>query len=210
MGTGTSEYDYFRSLVNAYIEQNAWRFSSDWNTNILYCLLNVATADIPESTSQPNINLQNRKFLDFLRTKEAYFVTLLHRCDFEDGMSNDAIEFVRQNMHANESVTCNWLNEIYGRYQNDRQVLCGILRTVSFLHVRNYDATFTPMIIASLKDSSEECQEAALMLVETIRSKECLTAVRNTHFDSLWIKDYADNIVRELTDELESDADKKN
>lgn len=30
MGTGTSEYDYFRSLVNAYIEQNAWRFSSDW------------------------------------------------------------------------------------------------------------------------------------------------------------------------------------
>ena len=164
MGSGTSKYDYFINQYLYSIEKEPWKYQNMLSSeNVYYSIL--LERNIPESTSQKSINYQNNEFFDFLRSKEEYFITILHRCDFEDGMKNDAIVFIQQNLRQNESVTCNWLNEIYGKYLDDKLVLCGILRIVAFVRIRNYDSTFVPMILASLKDPSIDCQEAALMLI---------------------------------------------
>ena len=201
MDTGTSIYDY---LQNQYFDsfltkQWAWQYKLDLPTIMDFSdKLNI----IPESTDQSSINSQNDRYLKFLRSKESYFVTLLHRCDFEDGITNDAIEFARQNFNTNKSVTCNWFNEVYGRQLSDKLVLCGLLGILAYLRIKDYEDTFIPMIVASLNDESTECQEAALMLIEVIRSKECLDAVKSTKFQSAWINEYAESIVKDLIEEL--------
>lgn len=208
MGIGTSARDYLIAQYLHSIEKNPWQLQNRLPLEDFYNLL--FERNIPESTSQESINFHNNEFLEFLRSKEHYFITLLHRCDFEDGMSNDAIVFIQQNLRHNESVTCNWLNEIYGKYLTDKLVLRGILRIVAFVRINNYDSTFVPMILASLRDTSTDCQEAALMLIEVIRSKECLDALKETTFTSPWIKEYAEGIIKELTEELTQNANQKN
>lgn len=208
MDTGTSIYDYLYAQYKNSLENNLWNMQS----NQVYdpWFNSIPLFKLPESTDQNSINVQNKNFLDFLRSKESFFITLLHRSDFEDGMTNDAIIFIQQNVDANKSVTCNWLNEIYGKYLKDKLVLCGILRILAFLHIKDYESTFMPMIQASLKDDSIECQESALMLIEVIRSKECLDAIESTTFSSEWIKEYADSIASELKEELQNNANQKN
>lgn len=208
MDTGTSIYDYLYSQYKNSLENNFWNMQI--NPAFDTWFNNIPLFQMPESTDQNSINVQNKNFLDFLRSKESLFITLLHRSDFEDGMTNDAIIFIQQNVDANKSVTCNWLNEIYGKYLKDKLVLCGILRILAFLHITDYESTFMPMIIASLKDDSTECQESALMLIEVIRSKECLDVIESTTFSSDWIKEYADSIVSELREELQNNVNQKN
>ena len=208
MDTGTSIYDYLYSQYKNSLENNFWNMQI--NPAFDTWFNNIPLFQMPESTDQNSINVQNKNFLDFLRSKESLFITLLHRSDFEDGMTNDAIIFIQQNVDANKSVTCNWLNEIYGKYLKDKLVLCGILRILAFLHITDYESTFIPMIQASLKDDSIECQEAALMLIEVIRSKECLDVIESTTFSSDWIKEYADSIVSELREELQNNVNQKN
>ena len=207
MDIGTSFYDYINAQIRSSIEQNLWNYV---NGASLYFDSLIPKTQMPESTDQNSINILNKKFLDFLRSKEIYFVTLLHRVDFEDGMTNDAIAFILQNYQANESVTCNWLNEIYGKHQKDPLVLCGILRIIAFLRLKNAEAMFIPMIIASLKNDAVECQEAALMLIEVLRTKECLDAINSATFTSAWIQDYAQDIANDLKEELESYANQEN
>ncbi len=190
------------------LEKNLWKLYGHIEFDYL---LDLYSQDLPiQSTKQTAVNAQNLEFMKMLQSKEQLYVTLLHRCDFEDGMSNDAIAFVRKFIKENESVTCNWLNVVYGKHLKDKDVLCGILRTVSFLHIKNYDSTFVPMIKASLSDSSIECQEAALMLIETIRNKACLEAIETTDFSNDIIKEYAESIASELRNELEIDAYQEN
>lgn len=208
MDTGTSIYDYLYAQYKNSLENNLWNMQI--NPAFDTWFNNIPLFKMPESTDQNSINVQNKNFLDFLRSKESFFITLLHRSDFEDGMTNDAIIFIQQNIEANKSVTCNWLNEIYGKYLKDKLALCGILRILAFLRITDYESTFMPMIIASLKDDSTECQESALMLIEVIRSKECLDAIESTTFSSDWIKEYADSIVSELREELQNNVNQKN
>lgn len=206
MDIGTSLYDYINAQIRTSIEHNLWNYINGPSLNLASL---IPATQMPESTDQNSINILNRKFFEFLRSKEAYFITLLHRADFEDGMTNDAIAFIQQNYNANESVTCNWLNEIYGKSLHDKSVLCGILRIIAFLRIKNYEAMFIPMIIASLKDNAIECQEAALMLIEVLRTKECLDAINSTSFTSEWIKDYAQDIANDLKEELKNHANKE-
>lgn len=209
MEIGTSTYDYILSQYKDVIERSNWRSQSNFPLdNVLYELL--SKRNISESTNQTSINIQNFEFLQFLRSKEVYFITLLHRCDFEDGVINDSITFIQQNLQINKSVTCNWMNELYGKFIEDKLVLCGILRIIAFLHITHYESTFIPMILASLRDSSTDCQEAALMLIEVIRTPECIDAIKNTEFSSPWIKEYADNVLEELELEIGSNVNKKN
>ena len=202
MDTGTSLYDYLQNqYIHTFLNKPwAWQYKLDLPT--IPDFGDIKSNVIPESTDQSSINSQNDRYLKFLRSKESYFVTLLHRCDFEDGITNDAIEFACQNFNTNKSVTCNWFNEVYGRHLSDKLVLCGLLRILAYLRIKDYEDTFIPMIVASLNDESTECQEAALMLIEVIRSKECLDAVKSTKFQSAWINEYAESIVKDLIEEL--------
>lgn len=212
MEIGTSLEDFVRAQLFEMIEKHPWQFQSQKESNVNSNLsLDIYSRDIPiQSTRQSVVNQQNLEFLEMLRSKENLYVTYLHRCGFEDGIKNDAIAFVEKFLKENESVTCNWLNEVYGRHLKDNLVLCGILRTVSFLHIKNYDYTFVPMIKASLSGGSIECQEAALMLIETIRNRACLEAIETTDFENDLVKEYAAGVANELRKELSINVAKEN
>ncbi|MDE6772978.1 MAG: hypothetical protein K2J49_10290, partial [Muribaculaceae bacterium] len=59
-----------------------------------------------------------------------------------------------------------------------------------------------PVVIAGLNHPSSEAQEAAIMVVEVWRTKNCLKALENCYFSSDWIREYASAVVNELKNEL--------
>lgn len=58
------------------------------------------------------------------------------------------------------------------------------------------------MVTAGLASSFSEDQEAAIMVVEKWRTKDCLDAMTHTSYGSDWLNEYAMQVVEELKDEL--------
>ena len=61
---------------------------------------------------------------------------------------------------------------------------------------------FIPMVRSGLSDKSTLIQEAAIMIIEEWRTKECLDALERTELTSQWIKEYANSVINELKEEL--------
>ena len=59
------------------------------------------------------------------------------------------------------------------------------------------------MVTTGLSSPHSEDQEAAIMVVEKWRTKECLEAMCNTTYGSDWVKEYAMQVIEELKNELE-------
>lgn len=59
-----------------------------------------------------------------------------------------------------------------------------------------------PIVIAGLANINSKTQEAALMVIEQWRTKNCLDALQTTNFSSVWLKEYAKQIEAELIEEL--------
>ena len=58
------------------------------------------------------------------------------------------------------------------------------------------------LVTSGIASQHSEDQEAAIMVVEKWRTKECLEALLNTTFGSDWVKEYAMQVVEELKEEL--------
>jgi len=59
------------------------------------------------------------------------------------------------------------------------------------------------MVKAGLSDSHSKTQEAALMVIEQWRTRNCLIAIETApSFNSSWLCDYAKQIESELNEEL--------
>lgn len=61
---------------------------------------------------------------------------------------------------------------------------------------------FIPMVRSGLSDKSTLIQEAAIMIIEEWRTKECLDALERTVLASQWIQEYANSVIKELKGEL--------
>ena len=59
-----------------------------------------------------------------------------------------------------------------------------------------------PIVIAGLRSGISSEQEAALMVIEEWRTKECFAALKSVAFQSDWIADYAQMVKSELEEEL--------
>ena len=72
----------------------------------------------------------------------------------------------------------------------------------------SYSDTLLPMVIAGLNAPSSKTQEAALMVIEEWRTKQCLDALKTyLNRSSRLIERYAKVVETELEEEL-GDADK--
>lgn len=95
-----------------------------------------------------------------------------------------------------------WLSTIYSSYQKDAVVLAGLLRIIE-LTIRNEDVDILlPIVKAGLADKSSMVQEAAIMVIEQWRTKNCLEALETSTFHSKMIEVYANQIIEELKEEL--------
>ena len=134
--------------------------------------------------------------------KNTKFVYLLHHTNFEDAQENEATQFFAELYKQDPCISLFWLNGVYTDNQKDVAVLEGILRIISMLDAPEYRKYILPMVKASFNDTHVEVQEAAIMVAENWRNKMCLDALTSTQFASNWIKDYANQVIEELREEL--------
>lgn len=155
-----------------------------------------------ESTDSNDIEMQNRKVFAQLQKYTLTFVRILKRTDFEDGMTNYVSDVVEDFIKSNSFVTYSWLSTIYSNYQKDAVVLAGLLRIIE-LTIRNEDVDILlPIVKTGLADKSSMVQEAAIMVIEQWRTKNCLDALETATFHSKMIEVYANQIIEELKEEL--------
>ena len=156
-----------------------------------------------DSTNSTDINQINRAFFLSLSKRTQTFVWLLEHTDFEDGIENDVTKEVHGYIKKNEFVTYAWLNSIFANYQDNADVLAGLLRVVGMTVSIEDTDMLLPMVKAGLSAPQSKAQEAALMVIEEWRTSNCLTALETAPtFTSSWIRDYAEQIKSELVEEI--------
>jgi len=162
-----------------------------------------STLTIAENTRANDINRANLEYLDYLRSRSEEISTAIMRTEFEDGMDNDVTLLIKSFAKHNKSATYNWLDELYSTNLNHSSVLQGILRTLAMITERGDENILLPMVVASLRSSSSAEQEAAIMVIEEWRTKECLEALCSIqNYTSEIVADYAKMVTKELREEL--------
>lgn len=155
-----------------------------------------------DSTDTVDVNSINQEFFTFLSKYSQTFIHSLKLTDFEDGIDNLVTIEVREFVKRNLFVTYNWLNTIYSNNQKDSDVIAGLLRIIGVVVEQENSDMLLPIVIAGLANKNSKTQEAALMVIEQWRTKNCLDALQTTNFSSVWLKEYAKQIEAELIEEL--------
>ena len=156
------------------------------------------------STSSNDINRRSRDFFNALKKITSSFVDALKLQEFEDGMGNDLTRQVEGFIKENDFVTYSWLGYIYSNNQNDPRVLSSLLRIICIVIGEEVEDCLLPIVIAGLSHPSSDTQEAAIMVIENWRTKNCYDALNNakSSFNSVWIRNYGLAVLNELKEEL--------
>lgn len=163
---------------------------------------NVQKTGSPDSTNTIDINSVNRAYRNQLSEETDTFVEELIRMDFEDGMENYLTEEVKGYIQENALATYSWLNHIYSSNQKNEDVIAGLLRIIAMdVEEEDYD-DLLPIVKAGLCDLGTSAQEAAVMVIEKWRTKNCLDALQTANIHSPWIRSYAKKVELELIKEL--------
>ena len=155
-----------------------------------------------ESTSHVDINEFNRNYFNSLLAHNDAFIGSLLHVDFEDGMDNEAIDFVEHSIKLNESVTYNWINRLFTLYMTDYRVISRLLRIIAALEINDYSLSLADHIKAGLADKHVQVQEAALMVIESWASKECVDILRTVNVSNKLIQNYADKLLVSIENKL--------
>lgn len=155
-----------------------------------------------ETTGVDNINVINEQFRQYLDSQTKDFVRALKWADFEDGMENDITRQVRVYIEQNRYVTYCWLNTIFNDNRSIPNITSGLLRTLAMVVEKSDANIMLSMVVSGIASSHSEDQEAAIMVVEKWRTKECLDAMLNTSYGSDWVREYAMQVIGELKEEL--------
>lgn len=160
------------------------------------------TVTVIENTREIDINKENEQFRQFLERQTKSFISTLLWTDFEDGMENEITRLVGDFMGKNRYVTYCWLNQLFNDNRSTPVITSGLLRTLAMVVKREDADIMLSMVVAGLSSQHPEDQEAAIMVVEKWRTKECLDAMNNTIYGSDWVKEYAMQVADELREEL--------
>ena len=206
----------YSSLADLYLDPdslNVTKFlrpdTADGAENDKESLVSVSTQEEDKcdtaiySTRSADVNKANQEFLDYLRTRTDEIANDILRTEFEDGMDNDITLLIKSFARSNKSATYNWLDELYSKNVNRPAVVQGVLRTLAMITEPGDENILLPMVIASLRSKNSAEQEAAIMVIEEWRTKECLDAISTiTVYSSEIIADYARMVTNELKEEL--------
>lgn len=154
------------------------------------------------STNAYDINKVNQADLDYFRSRSEEVASAIAHTEFEDGMDNEITELVRSFINKNRSAAYNWLSELYSSNLKKTIIVEGLLRTLAMVTEKGDENILLPIVIAGLRSDISAEQEAAIMVIEEWRTKECLDALRTTRFASKWITIYANKVKKELEEEL--------
>ena len=131
-----------------------------------------------------------------------YLYHLISDCEFDNGMPNSAIEFLK-GLHEDDPERCSDLIYItYKYYVDDLKFLGKLCRCLCYIDI-NDDDPISDVAYSILKTCIESddayCQEGAIMLCEELRDTYCLSLLllHLNPYDYI-IKSYADSVIHEL------------
>lgn len=162
----------------------------------------IVYTPVEESTDNCDINKINDEFQNKLRQKTQSFLRMLLKMDFEDGITNEAVEDVKYYISKNKAATILWLYELYSQNMKRADIISGLLRVISATISVDDCCKLIPIVKCGLSDNNPSVQESAIMVIEEWRTKECLDALRTTTYYSGWIKSYANKVAEEIEKEL--------
>lgn len=158
---------------------------------------------VSENTRADDINKVNQEYLEYLRSRTDEISIAISRTEFEDGMDNDITLLIKSFAKKNKSATYNWLDELYSKNLNNPSVEQGVLRSLAMITEKGDESILMPIVVAGLRSNNSQEQEAAIMVIEEWRTKECLEAISSVPvFASEMIEDYAKMVAEELREEL--------
>lgn len=159
--------------------------------------------DNSSETGTNSINNINKQFFKSLLANQPYFINLLLHTNFEDGIYNEASDYVQNVLRCNESVTCNWINHVFDEYRDDEDVTIGILSIIALLNIDSmYLSSLMNILSTAYNSDSPELQVAAIKVMENLRNDSCLRILQGKQSEYSWIKHYANNVITELKKEL--------
>ncbi len=158
---------------------------------------------VSETTQANDVNKANKEYLEYLRSRTDEIANAISRTEFEDGMDNDITLLIKSFAKKNKLATYSWLDELYSKNLNRPSVIQGILRSLAMITERGDENILLPVVVAGLRSGNSSEQEAAIMVIEEWRTKECLDALCIVpSFASEMIADYANMVKEELEKEL--------
>lgn len=165
------------------------------------------------STTSESTEKKNRNFIDSLRNNKEVFLSLLYHSDFEDGESNDAIEYIKDKLSENSIATTSWLCELFSAYQIDSDnptsssfVAYGIMRILAY--VNNEDCfgyikgQLIQLLNSALTTNVSYIQEAAIMVIENWRDKDLITLLQQAVIKDTCLSSYRDSVLEELNESV--------
>lgn len=176
-------------------EEKAPISSTNDNTEVV-----VSLADY--NTRAVDVNQLNYEDLEYFRSRSEEMVNAMANTDFEDGMDNDVTELMESYIRRNKFAAYIWLNELYGQNLKNLRFVEGLLRTIAMVTEKGDENSLMPIVVAGLRSQESSEQEAAIMVVEEWRTKECLQAMKTADFGDGWLKVYADKVMCEIEKEL--------
>lgn len=158
---------------------------------------------VTDNTHVDDINKANQEFLDYLRSRTDEIANAISRTEFEDGMDNDITLLIKSFAKKNKSATYNWLDELYSKNLNNPSVEQGVLRSLAMITEKGDESILLPIVVAGLRSNNSQEQEAAIMVIEEWRTKDCLDAISSVPvFASEMIAGYAQMVADEIREEL--------
>lgn len=164
---------------------------------------NSYTSVVQEADSSLSERETLTEYEKYLDERKEIFIGLLKITDFEDGMDNEPIREARLYWQEDENATIYWFRDIFNTSKNDNDVLSGLLRVVGSVAWKEPIGLLMPMFEEGLQRDSSKVQEAAIMLAEEWRTRECLKALQSATYQSEWMEEYARMVEEELKQELE-------
>ena len=155
-------------------------------------------------TSNKNHLIENFNYKQQLLKEENKFLSILTKTVFEDGQTNNSIEYIRDCLDKNFYITFSWLCGVFQKYpidnsNRDSLIQYGILRIVSYLIRFNYfncvDSIIIEMIKAGLYSNINYLQEAALMIIDNL-DKDVSYLLDETTFSDSLLKKYSKKIIK--------------
>lgn len=157
--------------------------------------------DNSETTNQALLDA-NERDMDFFKEHEYKFYYTLRHVVFEDGCDNDATALFDSMITRNKYVAISWLQNFWCEHQGDSVIFEGIIRLIGRVSDKGFWKMLFSIVRSGFTDKDPKVQEAAIMVAESWRTKNCLDALKNTQYSTPWIQDYATQIIAELTEEL--------
>jgi len=175
--------------------------STEGSKSQLKDIINIASSD---SSIENQLNAKRMQSLK--SAFSAKLLQLLREQDFEYGVDTPADELVRKCFKENESITKQWLNDLFIQNFADQTIIIGILRVLSHFDYDDIAPQGPTIALAALTNSNAEIRESGIRAFENWCTLESLNVLKQVQCVEEWLNDYLQQVITDLTEELRGNA----